>query len=399
MECRGEGEAHFTLGLNEGSRGQGEYPDFDMSFENDFEYLLSTLSFQYAINTESDLNLSFRASRQDSEHIINQLSTGSETERNRLDESMYGGSVQFARRWRIHNMVMGMDFDHGVLKSIDILHGRQVQKKWGVFANDTITVNRFSFTPGVRYDHTSTNDDFISPSMGMTCRISERTLFRGYAARGFNVFVLLSTYGTGPFYEPNPELKMEKVWSVHAGIESTALRYLLFKMTLFRHDISDAITRQSLLDPNGTPIGKFTEVNQKRQRRQGVEIEIKTTPFYHSSLFAGFFFLDAKDRDTEERLTDLPKYTYDIGIHYTNRELLDAYIVGHYIWWNANPFSNGRFRNFIWDMNLTKTIHKNDGIAVDGFLTVHNVFNGSQYLVSSFQNPRRWIEIGLRTKF
>jgi len=391
------GRLLFTFFSNKGSRGMGEYPVWDMSFKNDFEYLSSSLSFDYKINDESDLNLSFRASGHDAEQIINLISTGVEAERTSLDESNFGGSASFIWRHGKHNIIFGMDLDKSKLRSKTVIGGMQEQEKWAVYTNDTILVNRLSIIPGIRFDHINTNNDFLSPSMGMTYRISEKTIFRGYAACGFNVPLLSSIYGAGPFYAPNPDLKVEKIWSIQGGIETTSLRYLWIKTAFFQHNTWDAISTEELLDPNGMPAGMFTDINQERQRRQGIEVEIKTISFYNTSFFAGLFIVDAKDRHTGERLKDIPRYTYDIGIHYHHPKIFDVYAKGRYIWWNASH--NGEYNDFIWDINIMKKFYRQGRRDLYAFLTVHNIFNSPQYLVAHFRNPPRWIEGGIRLEF
>ncbi len=382
----------FTFGYNKGDRGFGQASEFDISMDNDFEYLLSTLSLNYKVNDEADFELSLRTLRQNTEFFFNQLSTGAELIKNYADESGYGGSAKFRWKKNMHNIVIGTDIDDSELETNTITDKKQSLEKWAVFANDTIAFNKFTVTPGIRYDHTNTNDDFLSPNLGITYQLTEATMLRGYIARGFNIPSLSETFGTGFFSVPNPDLEVEKVWSIQAGMESTALKYLWLKASLFRHDISDALFSEEL------PDGTFTIINKEKQRRQGFEVEIKTVPVYNTSLFAGFVFIDARDRDTDERLEDTAEYTYDIGITYNDNKSFKALLKGHYIWWNV-PDNNGRYSDFIWDINLTKRIHKSGTSDVDLFFTAHNIFNGSQYAFELFRNPQRWIEAGVRLKF
>jgi vitamin B12 transporter len=382
----------FTFGYNKGNRGILEDPNFDILQRNNFEYLFSTLSLNYAITDEADFELSLRTSRRNTEFFLNQLSTGAELGVITTDEKNNGASAKLTWRHGKHSLILGADFDSGELKSDAITGGKQDLEKWAVYANDTIVVNRFTFTPGIRHDHTSTNGDFTSPSLGITYKVDEKTLLRAYVTRGFSIPPLSSTFGTGFFFVPNPNLYMEKVWSVQAGIESTALNYLWLRTNLFRHEISDAIDTEQL------PDGTFTAVNKGKQRRQGLEIELKTVPVYNTSLIGGFAFIDAKDRDTGERLLNVPRYTYDIGIQYNDKSF-KVLLKGHYIWWNADPSFNGKYSSFIWDLNLIKKVYTTDKKTVELFLTAHNIFNGSQYTVDVFKNPRRWIEAGARLKF
>ncbi|MGA1863588.1 MAG: TonB-dependent receptor plug domain-containing protein [bacterium] len=394
------GKLLFTLGLNEGTRGMGEFTASDLSCKNDFEYLFSSLSFDYKINRETGLRFSIRTSIIETENIYSSLSTKEELARDPLEDTGYGISAQYNTEKSIHSFVFGMDLDKRKIKTEDDAGEKfeLEQEKWAVFANDTLMIERLSVTPGIRYDHTNTNGDFLSPSLGLTYQATTRNLLRGYVARGFNTPPLFSTYGPGSSsYLPNPDLEVEKVWSAQAGIESTALRYICIKTILFYHDIWDAISKQELLDPNGTPIGKST-ANQNRQRRQGIDLEIKTVPFFNTSLFAGFFFVDAKDRHTGERLAYIPRYTYDIGIRHNNPKIFNVYMNGRYIYWN-NSQPDSEFHNFVWDLNIMKDFYLQEKTDVRLFLSIHNLFDASQYLFSYSANPKRWIEAGLKFEF
>jgi vitamin B12 transporter len=383
----------FTFGYNKGSRGQGQYTDLDLSFGDGFEYLFSTLSLNYALTDQAGLDISLRTSRQNGEFVLDQLSTGEELQKSYSHDRVNGGSLKFNWKNEIQSVVLGADLDNGELRSDSIKDGEQDIEKWAVFGNDTVSIGKFSVTPGLRYDHTSTNGDFLSPSLGMTYRLSDKTLLRAYAARGFNIPPLSATFGTGFFSLPNPDLKVEKVWSVQAGIESAVSRYFWLKADLFRHDIDDALVNEQF------PDGSFTTINEGKQRRQGAEVEIKTASFYNTSLSAGLAFTDATDRDTGEVLKEVPRYTYDIGVTYNDNKSFSALLKGHYIWWNAAADDQGRYNAFVWDLNVRKKVYSSRTMHAELFVEGHNIFNGSQYVLGPFRNPSRWVEGGLRIKF
>jgi vitamin B12 transporter len=48
---------------------------------------------------------------------------------------------------------------------------------------------------------------------------------------------------------------------------------------------------------------------------------------------------------------------------------------------------------------MIKALYRQNGREVEAFLTVHNLFDGSQYWNASYKNAERWIEGGLRVKF
>ena len=121
-----------------------------------------------------------------------------------MEEQNYGAVAKLVWTPRDHEMVFGVDFDSGQLESLSFKDGKQRLEKWALFLNDTLTLGDFSLTPGLRYDHTSTNGDFWSPSMGVTFSPMESTVLRAYVARGFSIPPLASTFGDGFFIASNP---------------------------------------------------------------------------------------------------------------------------------------------------------------------------------------------------
>lgn len=383
---------YFTFDYNDGSRGLGEFPDFDFQFDNSYEYWFSTLGLNAQTSDNSKFNFSFRTLKQAADYELRQLSTGLQLDKTISTDEVIGASTKFIIQPQTHTVVIGADFERGTLESNTITGDEQSIEKRAVYANDTITSGKWSFTPGIRYDYTSANDDFISPSFGVTYNPSKDTILRASIARGFNIPPLSWTFGTGFFFLPNPDLKMEKAWSYQAGLETSALRYIWLKATAFRHDVSDAIVAETL------PSGFSVRVNKEKIRRQGFEIEVKTMSFHNTSLFAGFAFVDAENRRTGETIKNIARYTCDIGLKYAT-ETFKGILKGHYIWWNAEAANEGKYDSFVWDLHLTKSVYRRSGKTLEVFFSAHNLFNASQYLDVNFKNPRRWVEGGLRFKY
>lgn len=383
----------LTTGYDTGTRSLARTPLLDLSIFNRYDTFFSTLTLNQTLTDELSFELAFRGSRRNIAISMNTLSTGEGRGNTTGVDTNLGGSARLFWQQEFHNLVMGTDVDFGTLDSQNIVNGSQRLDRWALYMNDTLTIGRFSVTPGIRYDHTSSNGEFWSPSLGATCAVADSTVLRAYAARGFTTPPLGSTYGTGFFSVPNPDLKMEKVWSFSLGFETAALKYLWLKTTYFHHSVSDALTTQPMEE------GTFKPINGGKQRREGVEVEIRTTPVYHLSLTAGFTFTNAEDRNTGEVVKDIPRYVYDMGILYDDSRFLRALLKGRYIDWNASPENNGRYSAMIWDLNLSRKFSLPGSVAGEVFFTAHNLFNGDQYLFDMYQSPRRWFEGGLRFTF
>ncbi len=385
----------FTLGYNQGKRGVGEVPLSGLSFDNNYQYLFATLGLDYTITRDLSFDVSLRSSWRENESFQKLLGTGLSLSGIRTEDRNYGGGAKLVWTPRHNEVVLGVDFDSGHLESLSFKDGKQRLEKWEIFLNDTVTLGSFSFTPGLRYDHTSTNGDFWSPSIGVTFTPLENTVIRAYVARGFNIPPLAFTFGDGFFFAANPSLKMETVWSYSLGFETTILRYAWFKSTFFRHDISDLQGDAQL------PDGRFTSVNQGKQRRQGVEVEVKSMPVFNTSIVFGYAFIDAKDRETGETIPGVARNTFDVGLQYDDRQSFRAALKGHYVHWHGEPADNGRYTAIIWDFYLTKKMFTfaDERRVVEAFFSAHNLFNGAQYSAYPFRNPRRWFEGGIRFYF
>ena len=383
----------LTLDYMNDSRGISEFPLYGVSFFSRANRFSSTLALRQVLTEELNLDLSFRTLQTKGEIEMYPYHGDAELANNSVDESTFGGSARLTWNQEWHTLVSGSDFDFGASDSGLYNSGVEHLNKWAFYLNDTMKFGRFSVTPGVRYDNTSTNGDFWSPSLGATCAIADSTVIRGYMARGFSIPPLVLTTGTGFYSLPNPSLKMERVWSYSAGFESAALKYVWLKATYFRHDVSDALSSASL------PGGFFTAINAGKQKREGVEVEVKTTPIWNLSLTGGFTFINAKDKTTGEIVKDVPRYSYDIGIQYDDSRIIKALLKGRYVDWNSPDAASGSYTAMILDLNLSREITLSDSVTAELFFTAHNLFNGSQYNYVLYQNPRRWFEGGIRFAF
>jgi vitamin B12 transporter len=387
--------ATFTLLYTKDNEGGGDFDELGLKFDSKFETLLSSLSVKSRLTDSMSLDVSARASSKLAYGFVTDLPSGDVTEIP-SDDKKYGGSVRLDLRQRAHAFVFGADYDFLNTK----FSGMSIDEKIAaVYLNDTISLGRLSVTPGLRLDDVNVEDTSLkkttlSPSLGVTYEIADKTLIRGVVSNGFNIPPVFALVSDSPFFRKNPDLTTEKVWSYQVGIETGALKYVWLKATGFRHDIRDAIEQEDISVDEGT----WTVVNKSRVRRQGVEGEIRTLPFYNFVLTAAASYIRSKDLETGEVMKDNPLYTYNFGIQYDDKKSLRGLIHGYYVWWNASD-STARYNAFIVDANVIKTLYKKGPLTVEAFLAGHNLFDGSSYPIENLKNARRWIEGGIRVKF
>lgn len=403
----------LSMGYSDPKIGLGDFPSGDFRSTGNIRTFFTTASLDAALTRELGLQVSFHRFTQKADVLSNALGlgitgpTGALYLDNICDEETTGGSGKLVWTRGAHTAVLGADVDRGKLDQT-IYAGPRLQTfgapatsvanpgvdRWAVYANDTIVIDQWSITPGIRYDRNSITGPFMSPSLGVTRRLGGDSILRASVARGFTMPSLLATSGGGLFLDPNPSLEPEKVWSYQAGVESAALRYLWAKATVFRHDLENALKWVPF--GGGPPAFNDLYVNYGKSRRQGIEVEAETVPLYNLTLRAGFAYVDL-DPANENGSTGI--HTWNVGLRYDDRESFRAQLFGRYVWWDLDPALQARYGDIIWDLNLSKKVYSRGKSAVEVFLSAHNIFNGYQYTFGDIVNPGRWVEAGTRISF
>jgi vitamin B12 transporter len=407
----------LSMGYSDPEIGLGDFPSADITSTGASRVFFATASLDASLTRELGLEVSLHRFKQRSVLMNDALGLGFSGPPGELyldtiyDEETTGGSGKLVWTHGMHTAVLGVDIDHGKLDQT--LHaGPLLQSmglpatstthpdidQWALYVNDTIVIDRWSVTPGIRYDYNNITGSFTSPSLGVTYRLGQDSIARASVARGFTIPPLSWMSGGGLFLDPNPSLDPEKVWSYPLGVESAAFRYLWVKATVFRHELEDALVQEPF--GGGPPTFNDLIINNGDIRRQGLELETETVPMYNLSLLAGFSYVDLKPAN-ERGATGI--YTYNMGFRYDDRRSFRAQLFGHYIYWDFDALSkanwDANYDDFIWDLNLNKRIWFKEKVATELFLTAHNIFNGSQYTFGESKNPGRWLEAGIRVSF
>jgi vitamin B12 transporter len=294
-----------------------------------------------------------------------------------------------------HGVVVGVDYSKGTIDANSIEGPDPEREQWAAYANDTIALGGLTITPGVRYDDISTTGGFWSPSLGATYLLFKDTLLRATVARGFNIPNLSSTSADSEInkYRANPDLMVEKMWSYQLGFESGVLDVVWLKVSAYRHDVADAIQEKQLEND------WRTNVNASRQRRQGVDVELRTKPVYDVTLAGSVCFQEVEDLDTAEDVPDLPTAIYDVSLKYDDQKSFRALLKGRYLRWDLIESHNGDMSGFLVDLDLAKKFAVGAGISLEAFVSVHNLLNEAQYPSATYPNPDRWFEGGVRVSF
>jgi len=324
--------------------------------------------------------------------------------------SAYGGDASLTWNTGRHSMLLGTEYYYGDLTS-SAEYGPHLQTQDGfppqedtgggdvtipaVYVNDTIHWDRFAITPGLRYDRLDiagiVNEDLFNPSLGMTYRITDKTLVRATAARGFARPIVMGVSGsTGRVPLPgNPDIESSIAWSYQAGIESGELNKLHLKADLFYHQLDKTF----IFDAD-----TLTYVNGGKTEKKGFELNATAGPFHNLITSLGITYV--RMDELQDKSDDF--YSLNAKIQYQDSWLGNITLFGQYIWFGSFLVSRSRPHSnddMIWELHYNREILTTEQTRTDFFFSIRNLFNGEQYNSEYFVNPGRWIEVGLRINF
>jgi len=208
-------------------------------------------------------------------------------------------------------------------------------------------------------------------------------------ARGFAPPPLNWMYGGGIFLLPNRGLDHERVLLYQMGGETSILRYVWLKGTIFRQEIDDYIRRVRV---SPSIMGRYE--NDGAMKKHGIELEFDTLSYYGFRLSGSYAFIHFNP-EKETGITNLRKYT--LGIRYQDHGI-EGELFGNYTWWDLDSAYGAHYNHIIWDFNIKKAFeYKKRKASI--YVGIHNLFNGSQYTFIDRKNPRRWVEVGFRVDF
>ncbi|WP_183362973.1 TonB-dependent receptor plug domain-containing protein [Geomonas limicola] len=304
----------------------------------------------------------------------------------KLNESTRGGGVKLTLGDQVANLVLGGEYEHDETHQWEVLvddpsfYTNKSWDRWGVYSNGSLTLGPLTILPGIRFDQTGLSGDALSYSAGATLGLTEKTVLRGYFARGYSLPNAI--WNNGP----------QRVITYQGGLETGEIPNLWLKGTYFYNNIWNVEVGN--FDPTNPT------VNLRSQVKQGFEVEAHTVPVYNFALSSGYTYIDARDRDTGLRLYDVPEHGVKLGLTYQNHPLgLTGILTGNYVRWFADPGNGARDHSTIFDLSLTQKLSPETEQSPELFFSVHNLFNDSQYLKDRWQNTGRWLEGGARFKF
>ncbi len=376
-----------------------DFPEYDLNYMADIENYLITGKLDAVLSPKLRLNFDLYFRSQEWRNQSESLATGEFLDGQIWDNNLYGGSAHLTWVEDNHTMLLGAELSRGEndrtwldASAPTISWGTEKRNDWALYFNDTIKWEKLTLTPGLRYDHLSiagaSSDDILSPSLGATYKITDDTLFRATAARGF-IRPPISQVVGGPGFAGNPDLKPEDLWSLQAGIESTHITNTHLKADVFYHWQDDTWYWND-------DLGLY--VNGGVSERTGVELNATVNPFEHftSGLGVTYIWVEPYQGKNDET------YGLNVKLNYNTERFGSLALFGNYFWWHEGlAHYTGSYDDMIWDLHYNKDIFTHEGspTTVNVFFSLRNLFNGAQYSDELFINPDRWFEAGLRIHF
>lgn len=361
-----QGKLWGTFSYNRVSMGHLYIPDWDDARERaDKTNLLASLGLQYTLAEGVELEIAGKYSSLPEDYYF--FFDETLDEERHFKEKVIGGSVKLLWRKANNLLAIGSEYNHQESKRLDVYSKKA--DRWGIYLNDTFTLGPVSISPGVRLDHTETDGDQVSSSLGMTWQVTDKNLLRAYTGRGYSV----------PFFLNETEDAARKIWTMQIGAESTAIPYLWIKGTLFRNLTWGSDVEQNLA--------------------MGSELELRTTPLFNTSLGASWTYTETtRTSDGTPVRPARPTQTVKLALRYDDATFRGV-LTGSHINWNAPDYYYGRNGGLIWDLHLAATLLQRENSSLELFFSGRNLFNGKQYQDEWVPNPGRWFEGGVRVRF
>jgi vitamin B12 transporter len=394
------GFGKFTLDLpNQGKLTLGiDFSNSDLGLEHtvvydhhdtgSFGFLNGYLALSYPIADSVTLELNARGGRREVASKYVGISSPTLLQDSTEREMHQGGAATLNWGDAETNLSAGLEFEQDdtrqrepVRRAPQSNFDRSLER-WSGHLNGTYSVGRLSILPGVRLDHTNLFENALSYTLGATYRLTDSTVLRAYAARGYSMPLINN------FELMNGQRLLQNIWTVQTGIESGALPYLWLKGTLFYNNIWKI---QDFDFATATIV-------RREQISQGIDLELRTSALYGFALSGGYTYIDAWDRQSKAEL-DGPWQEIKLGLNYDNSAIgLHGALTGNLASWHQ-PESPPKDSAVILDLHLNQRLFPQDEMSPELFFSARNIFNGDQYLIDFRANTPRWFEGGVRYRF
>ncbi len=191
----------------------------------------------------------------------------------------------------------------------------------GFYLQDEIQFGRLRLVPGVRVDKHSLFAAVVSPKLGLTYRLFDRTTLRASAGRAYRAPSVTELFrpewNLNPFIRlrPNRNLKPEYIWSVDGGLEHYFTPALRLTLDGFYNNMKDFIVTAAVPGERGI----IQYQNLASSWSTGMEATVEWRPFSWLTLFGNYTFLQSHDQENNTRIQNLPDHKFNLGVRLNYR--------------------------------------------------------------------------------
>jgi len=219
--------------------------------------------------------------------------------------------------------------------------------------------NKLNILAGARYDKNSLYHPQLSPKLAVAYKMKPNFILKGSIGAGFkapdfrqqflnfsNSLIGYTLLGANELshglemlqesgqispdinlspYKQNPRLSPERSLGINAGFDYTINSKAVAKLNFFRNDISNLIESYNLPFNKTNNQSIYSYMNLDRVFTEGLEASFSYNFNLHFSIFAGYQFLIAKDKEVLQKIEEGKLYKRDPGTYQTTIVTKDEY--------------------------------------------------------------------------
>ncbi|GHB57739.1 TonB-dependent receptor plug domain-containing protein [Persicitalea jodogahamensis] len=239
--------------------------------------------------------------------------------------------------------------------------------------------------------------------------IKGKYIFKAIYATAFKDASNLQKYGTAPDRQlNNPRLQPERVQNVEVSANVKVNKDLMFSAVAYRAAYSNVIGTARVQLPDGSTTSQFQPLG--RQLIYGVQGE-GSYKINNLSLWGNFTFTNPTDLETNQRISDIADFQFNLGGNYQITEKLGANLTANFVGARKTGIgtfgSNNPITRFDPSLILNSTItYQNIVRGISLQLTVNNIADTEYFFpgvrsadgttfASRFPQERRYVSVGV----
>ena len=262
-------------------------------------------------------------------------------------------------------------------------YGSASQTSYAFYLEDEMKLgDKLLFIPSIRFDHHNSFGSEWSPRAGFTYSFSKASRLKinyGKAFRAPTIFELYSQMIHSPIasmrviVEGDPDLQPEKSTNFDISLEGEKGK-ATGKLTYFHNKISNLIDAESVSRSfsGGTRTFLYKYRNVDKATFDGVEAETKYKFDKHWSARANYTYLDARDGNTNKRLTGRALNTGTVELSWTDAKK-DPWTATLYNQWYQNYLTSANNKSYSY--SLTNFVVTKDIGKMSLYAGIDNLFN------------------------